>query len=116
MISISDYIRAVRGRSEDDKKRAVLTWTIILIIIVFFIWVIYFSLSLYQDEAQIAHLQAEARQEAAKVAAQASLGATTSPASLTAKEGLLPMIGGLLSSGIDSVVNGFWVIGDMLHR
>jgi len=115
MGKIQNYINDVRHRPEAEKQRAVLTWTIICASIIFIIWVTTFTLSFVSNANDQARLRAEAEQMAAKAVTQASVVTTTSPATTIVKKGLLPTIGQLLSDGVDSITNGFWVIGGMLH-
>lgn len=113
---ISDYIDDVRARSEEAKQRAVFFWTIVLIIVIFLIWVITFSLSVANRNAEELRLQQEA-QETARIKEQESILATsTVPEESKPIKGLIPQGVELVGQGVDAVVNGFWVIGNMMHK
>lgn len=116
MISIGNYIKDVRGRDEAEKQRTVFVWTVILITIIFFVWVIYFSFSIYLNETENATLMAEAKRKADKLEAEASISNSTGTPISASTEGLFPSLGRMASDGLDSIANGFWVIGGMLHK
>jgi len=114
MSRIVNYINSVRSRTEEEKQRAVIMWTFIFIVIIFFVWVISFSLSLSNNRAEDLRLKAEAeRLAAAKI--EASLEATSSTGEDSFK-GLIPEIVDFARNGVDNVANGFWVIGNMIHK
>ena len=111
---ISNYINDVRSRSEAGKQRVVFFWTIFLMAIIFLVWVITFSLSVANNQAEEARLQVEAEKLAEQKASESVLA--TSTAKQIPIKGLIPQGLELINEGVDSVVNGFWVIGDLLHK
>jgi len=111
---IAEYIKDVRSRTEEEKQRVVILWTIIFIVIIFFIWLVSFTFSVANNNAEEARLQAEAERialEKAEALASASSTETTG-----AFKGVIPEIKDFVSEGAGTVVDGFWVIGNLLHR
>lgn len=114
MQRVINYISNVRSRTEEEKQRAVIFWTIVFIVIIFFIWLISFSLSLSNDRAEDLRLKAEAER-----LATAKLEASLSSASSTEEEtfkGLIPELVDFTKDGVDNIVNGFWVVGNLIHK
>lgn len=108
---IINYINAVKSRTEEEKKRAVIFWTIFLIVIIFIIWVITFSLSVFNHQAEDLRLREEAMARA-RVMAEAS---TTT--NIVEIENSWPTrLRSVVVDGVESVSEGFWVIGSWLHK
>lgn len=114
MSRISNYINEVRSRSEASKQRVVFFWTVFLIVVIFLIWVVSFSLSVANNNAEELRLQQEA-EKMATLKAEESILATSTTKQEPIK-GLIPQGLELINQGVDSVINGFWVIGNLLHK
>lgn len=111
MEKIINYINSVRGRTEEEKKRAVITWTIVIIILIFIIWVITFSLSALNVQDEETRLRAEAISKA-KTTIE-----TSTASALTKEDNSWRMkIGQFVADSADSISAGFWTIGSWLHK
>ena len=110
---IADYIIDVRSRSEAEKQRIVFLWTFVGIIIITLIWLVSFTLSVSNNNAEEARLREEA-----KILAAAKTEAALDKASTTDSQfkGVIPTAVDFVSNSVDNVVNGFWVIGNMIHK
>lgn len=113
MERIANYIKNVRLRTEAEKQKAVFLWTFVLIIIIFLVWLLSFILSVANNNAEEARLQAEA-----KVLAEAKVTAALSDEATTTKQfkGVIPMVIDFTGDSFDNIINGFWVIGNALHK
>jgi len=106
---VADYIQKVKAKPEDEKKRIVFMWTIVIVALIFLIWAVTFSLSVANDRADLARLQAEA-----EAGARAQITkSTSSPAQNDGSWGA--SLGQFISSGASAVSEGFWTIGSWLH-
>lgn len=112
MEKIKNYINRVRSRSEEEKKRAAITWTIILTILIFIIWASTFSLSVINRQNEDAQLRARAAIEAKK----ALVASTTTIVADQTNGSWLSQLGNFMISGADSISNGFWTVGSWLHK
>jgi len=114
MVSISRYIEKVRIKSEVEKKRTAISWTIALTILIFIVWSISFGVSVANRQADDARLQAEAN---ALAKTQALAESTSSVMVVTSqkKSSWLDQLGQIVADGADSVSEGFWAIGRWLH-
>lgn len=111
MEKIQNYINKIRQRTEEEKKRAVIFWTISITVLIFIIWVITFSLSMANDRAKEKQLLVEAQAKA-----QAQIEASTTEAVPTRTDTWTRRVGKFIIDGVDSVSTGFWVIGSWLHK
>lgn len=115
MSKIRDYINKVKAKSEAEKKRVVFMWTLIIISLIFLIWVISFSLSVANNEADLARLQVEA--EATAKAQLAKDATNTSPIGVNeANVSLVGRLSQFVSGGASAVSEGFWTVGSWLHQ
>lgn len=118
MQRIGDYIKDVRTRTEEEKQRVVFLWTFIFIVIIFFVWMLSFALSVFNNSAEDARLQAEAKRLAA-IKIEAAKNASSTDGRVATKssfKGLIPEIVDFTSESLGTVVDGFWAIGNMIHR
>ena len=102
-MSIGNYLDNLRLRSDEQKKRVAFVWTTVLTVVIFFAWAISFSLAVVNDNSNSGKVAPVAETAAVSVSGQ-SLGGTFS------------WLAGTVNDGVNSVANGFWVIGDMLHK
>lgn len=111
MERIQNYINKIRGRTEEEKKRAAILWTISITILIFIIWAVTFSLSISNDRAREERLQAEALVEA-----RARQEASTTQVVPARTDSWSKRVGRFIADGAESVSTGFWVIGSWLHQ
>ncbi len=118
MQRIGNYIQDVRSRTEEEKKRVVFLWTFIFIVIIFFVWVLSFVLSVVNNNAEEARLQAEARQQAMAKAEAALTASSTEEQNGVSNsvKGVIPNMIRIAGDGLDNIYNGFWVVGNMIHK
>ena len=117
MRRISDYINDVRSRTEEEKQRVVFLWTFIFVVIIFFVWIFSFVLSVVNNNAEELRLQAEAKRQAeAKIEASLLVGTSTKNAASNSVKGVIPNIVRIAGDGLDNIYNGFWIVGNMIHR
>lgn len=117
MQRIADYIKDVRSRTEEEKKRVVFLWTFIFIVIIFFVWVLSFALSVANNNSEEARLKVEAeRLAAAKIEAAKSASSTNGTVASSSFKGLIPEIVDFANEGVGTVVDGFWAVGNMIHK
>lgn len=101
---IFNYIQIVRARPEEDKKRAVMVWTITLTSLIFIIWSVSFGLSVANNQAEEIRLRNEA-------VLLAKTQAVVAP-----KKSWGTKLNELVVGGADSVAEGFWTVGSWLHK
>ncbi|MFA6476414.1 MAG: hypothetical protein WCV68_03290 [Candidatus Paceibacterota bacterium] len=117
MRRIADYIGDVRTRTEEEKKRVVFLWTFIFIVIIFFVWALSFALSVSNNSNENARLKVEAERLAlAKIEAAKIASSTDGSAASSSFKGVIPEIIDFASEGVGTVVDGFWAIGNMIHK
>jgi uncharacterized membrane protein YqiK len=118
-MSVKDYIEKVKAKPEEEKKRIVFMWTIIIVLVIFLVWAISFSLSVANNQADQAQIQAEA-EVLAKKQALAEQALIESSSTIT-----LPVVTGeswgvslnrFINNGISAVSEGFWTVGGWLHK
>lgn len=107
------YIGRIRQAPEKTKQQVVFLWTIIFIVIIFFIWLFFVSYSLSNSRAEDRAIRAEAEKIAAEKMALTEEGKIVEEESFP---GLIPLIKSFSLEAKDNVVNGFWIIGDKLHK
>ncbi len=110
-MSIRDYIEKIKTKPEDEKKRAVFIWTTIIISLIFLIWVVTFSLSVANNQADLTQLQAEA-----EVSAKAQLITVSSTSPRLESNSIIARFGQFISAGAGAINEGFWTVGSWLHQ
>lgn len=124
-MSISNYIKKVRAKSEEEKQRIAFLWTVVLIIVVFFVWAITFSLSVAERADEEARLRAQALEQAKAESAQkqnliidqnGNQVVSLESSSSSSPNGVIPKTFKIMGDSVDSVARGFWIVGDMIHR
>lgn len=115
-MNIANYIKDVRSRTEEQKQRVVFLWTSVFIVIIVIVWMFSFTLSVMNSSAEDARLQIEAKKLAeAKIEALKSASSTES-GEVAVTKGIIPQIIELTSEGFNNITNGFWIIGNMIHK
>ncbi len=109
-MSVKEYIEKVKAKPEDEKRRTVFMWTIIIVIVIALVWAMSFAISVANDQADQAQIQAEA-EAAAK--AQLIKDSTTTP--IQTGNSWSAELGQLVSNGASAVSEGFWTVGSWLH-
>ena len=112
-MSVSSYIEKVRVKSEAEKKRVAISWTIGLTILIFIVWAVSFGVSVANRQADEARLQMEAN-ALAKVQALADSDSST-VAVTPESDSWIDQLGQIITEGADSVGEGFWAVGRWLH-
>jgi hypothetical protein len=108
---INNYVESVKTRSEEEKRRVAITWTIVITILIFIVWAITFSLSIVNRQVEDERLRTEALARAKKVSeASTTVGLVLPQDSWSVK------LRGILTDGADSVSQGFWTVGSWLHK
>ena len=111
-MSVSSYIEKVRVKSEAEKKRTAISWTIGLTILIFIVWAVSFGISVANRQADEARLQMEANALAKVQALADSVSSTTV---VTPGDSWIDQLGQIVTEGADSVGEGFWAVGRWLH-
>ena len=109
-MSVKDYIEKTKTKPEDEKKRVVFMWTIAIIVLIFLVWAISFSLSIANNQDDSARLRAEA-----EVTARAQIvKSTTSPAQNIGS--WRARLRQFILDGASAINEGFWTVGSWLHK
>lgn len=109
---VTNYVQDVRGRNEVEKQRAVAIWATLATILIFFVWVISFSLSIVNRQTDEVRLRAEAEKMAK---AQVTVVSTS-----TLEKGngysLIKQLSQKVTEGTETISEGFWTVGSWLHK
>lgn len=112
---IKNYIQSVRNRTEEEKRQATIVWTIIITIFIFILWLVIFSVSVFNQQSEDLLIRKQAEERARQIsqkeflAEEQKLPVTSAPANDFS-------LGEIIRDGVDSVVEGFWVVGSWLHK
>ncbi len=113
MQSIIEYINKIRQSSESVKQRVVLMWTIIFIIIIVLVGSLSMVVAVANRQSQDEALRLEAERLAKETKQMVSLASSTESDNFP---GLIPLTRDFVLNLGENISNGFWVIGDKLHK
>lgn len=110
-MSIRDYIEKIKIKPENEKKQIVFIWTIAIVSLIFLIWLITFSLSVANNQADLKQLQIEA-----EASAKARLITESSTSPVQINDSWSANLSQFIVSGASAINEGFWTVGSWLRQ
>ena len=112
-MNLINYIRDVQTRPEEAKQKAVWLWTLVLFGFIVLVWFVSLGISFSNNRAEDLALQLEARRLAEEKSRQQNMLAGEERAEFI---GLIPWLKVFASEAGGNIANGFWLLGDKLHK